>query len=1115
MDLSISGQNRMEILRKLREAINRGNNVGKKPEINNNIADKSTAAQEGGKTSTDHKEAIKDKMVTSKINIYHCNIRSIGNKKKSIDEIIRSNNIDICFLSELNNQCVPLFKGYHQFTRYDKRRFHGMTAIVANHLKGSVLRIPDESELEIIHLVVKTSNPVLNVIGVYLDVESRSNAEKVQSVWAQLTAKVDNILERGEAVTLIGDFNRPDNPKPSMGRKLLMEWLNDKEGPVTLVNNPSIPTRIDPGSKKGSVLDLCIVSDNIKKCVDNFVVDSKQKMTPFALIKTKGTVTKRSTDHLAIMLTLKLPMQQKKREKKRPVINYRNQQGWSKYKEISDSFAHKIQEVIEQNEDVDVMERKIQIIDTEIQIKAFGIIWQAPGKGKKTKRRENRDLNQLFKEQQEELDEMIEKGLAGKNVNERIYNMRNLITGPKIKPQEPTAINHPVTGELITDEGEIKEISLEHNVKILTKDKPRPQDEKLFKHKKRDHEKIMEQNDKDLWELDRNTFKIVSDKIKANDKNVFKMFNRAGPAYKEAIFKYMAKLIQKEEVPRDFTKTSLFQIWKKKGSALDLKNMRFVHLRCWRSKLMEALVTQKMKGDIVKATPTIQLGGMPEASSVEHLVTLKTWMKMKEQKKENGIFQVFDMQKFFDKESLLDCMSTLDKDAQVDNKSYRIWYKLNARTRISVKTSVGDSAERCLMDCLGQGSAGAALVSSLNIGCAIDKTFKYRYTSSVGSQRLNTLIFQDDISKMNDNLKQAKEGCDRIDETLKKKLLSVNYDKSKFLLIGNSRFRKSINRKLQKDPMTMGGVKIEHSGKEKYLGDIINEKGCTESIQDTIRERKRKLVSKSEEIVQLANNSLMCGLGQSKTAFNLFEAQIIPCLLNNAESWIGITNKQIKELQEFQDIFTRKVLHLAPSTTKALINWDVGMMPMKWRIASKKLQFLRKISLKDNKNIAKSILLQEVIQGISGLASECQKISTEIGLENLMLYQYSKKDIKEAIQSAMKKEFLQDMQSSVKVCDRLSDDPEDNSYIKNMSLPKVRVWIRYRARAIAGVKGNFRHSYVNNMGCRLCSEGSDETQEHLQLCEGTRFERRGLDLSDWRGLLDFWRRMKIKLAAVT
>ena len=31
------------------------------------------------------------------------------------------------------------------------------------------------------------------------------------------------------------------------------------------------------------------------------------------------------------------------------------------------------------------------------------------------------------------------------------------------------------------------------------------------------------------------------------------------------------------------------------------------------------------------------------------------------------------------------------------------------------------------------------------------------------------------------------------------------------------------------------------------------------------------------------------------------------------------------------------------------------------------------------------------------------------------------------------------------------------------------------------------------MGCRLCSQDSDETHEHLQLCEGTKFH-------DWEGL---------------
>ena len=39
---------------------------------------------------------------------------------------------------------------------------------------------------------------------------------------------------------------------------------------------------------------------------------------------------------------------------------------------------------------------------------------------------------------------------------------------------------------------------------------------------------------------------------------------------------------------------------------------------------------------------------------------MKTWMKLKEGTKEAGIIQTFDMEKFFDKESLLDTMYKLD-----------------------------------------------------------------------------------------------------------------------------------------------------------------------------------------------------------------------------------------------------------------------------------------------------------------------------------------------------------------------------------------------------------------------------------------------------------------------
>ena len=92
--------------------------------------------------------------------------------------------------------------------------------------------------------------------------------------------------------------------------------------------------------------------------------------------------------------------------------------------------------------------------------------------------------------------------------------------------------------------------------------------------------------------------------------------------------------------------------------------------------------------------------------------------------------------------------------------------------------------------------------------------------ASIGSVKLNTLVFQDDIAKMNDNLGQARDACTKIDIMLKRKQLSVNYDKSKFLIFGKNKYKKKVLKNIEKDPMIMGGQQIQHSSVEKYLGDM-------------------------------------------------------------------------------------------------------------------------------------------------------------------------------------------------------------------------------------------------------------------------------------------------------
>ena len=180
-------------------------------------------------------------------------------------------------------------------------------------------------------------------------------------------------------------------------------------------------------------------------------------------------------------------------------------------------------------------------------------------------------------------------------------------------------------------------------------------------------------------------------------------------------------------------------------------------------------MTEERKVDITEEFPNIQIGGMPESSSTEHLVTAKTWMKHLEEKKENGIFQTFDLEKFFDKESLLDTMDTLKREARISDKCYRLWYKLNENASVAVSTSVGTSEFRTVKNSVGQGMFGAALASSLNIGCAINTTFRGMTSASIGAMTLNCVVMQDDIAKMNDNINDARIGCSLIDETLKKK----------------------------------------------------------------------------------------------------------------------------------------------------------------------------------------------------------------------------------------------------------------------------------------------------------------------------------------------------------
>ena len=211
-------------------------------------------------------------------------------------------------------------------------------------------------------------------------------------------------------------------------------------------------------------------------------------------------------------------------------------------------------------------------------IECFGITWQKDSSKKKKTKRDYKEIQELFDLQFEEINEMIEEGSSSPSLMNKIYDIKKKVNGPKVKSQSPMAINDPVSGELITDPEKIKSISLNHNLKILKKNEPRECDLEEFKAKQNNHDEIMNIMDKNDWELDRNTFNKVTNKIKLKNKNMYKHFIKSGEKYKDAIFLYMKKLIESEDIPTNFAYTTLVQIWKRKGSALDQSNFSGIDL---------------------------------------------------------------------------------------------------------------------------------------------------------------------------------------------------------------------------------------------------------------------------------------------------------------------------------------------------------------------------------------------------------------------------------------------------------------------------------------------------------------------------------------------------------
>ena len=289
-------------------------------------------------------------------------------------------------------------------------------------------------------------------------------------------------------------------------------------------------------------------------------------------------------------------------------------------------------------------------------------------------------------------------------------------------------------------------------------------------------------------------------------------------------------------------------IWKMKGPMNILKNNRFLHMKEVLARTVDALVVSKMKEQLVESSSIYQVGGLPGHSVNEHLLTLKTVMAVMEERKKGFIFLMIDFVSFFDREDIFDCQETLDK-IKVNKKAKQIWYLLNKDTKIQVKTAHGLTKEEKVGDCLGQGTAGAGLISAANLDQGLQKYFneseedhtnKSNDVMKIGNVRLQPIAYQDDVGSMCEDVEMLRNQAEKLSMMTKEKVLEAHPDKSGIIILGSDKFKRKVIDDLNKNPIYLTNFKLEIKTSDKYLGQTTQSNLSTSSLE-TVKLREGKL----------------------------------------------------------------------------------------------------------------------------------------------------------------------------------------------------------------------------------------------------------------------------------
>ena len=178
-----------------------------------------------------------------------------------------------------------------------------------------------------------------------------------------------------------------------------------------------------------------------------------------------------------------------------------------------------------------------------------------------------------------------------------------------------------------------------------------------------------------------------------------------------------------------------------------------------------------------------------------------------------------------------------------------------------------------------------------------------------------------------------------------------------------------------------GDIMMEESEEEKYLGDIITHDGMNKK---NIAVRKGKGYGIVERIIDMLQE-ISFGHSYFEVANLLRHSLFLSSILLNSEVWYGLTLTDIEQLEVVDQFLLRRILEAPSSTPKVSLYLEMGCLPIRFIIKSRRIMFLHYILNQKQDSLIFKFFKAQLENPVKGDWSEQVKSDiSEIGLKLTM-----------------------------------------------------------------------------------------------------------------------------------